>query len=141
MFRVSGTVRKGSKTVIYRHHFLFRCSLSHLSTYRGLMSVQHSVLDVKVLVGAFNQEKALVGAFSVIVKCPHRHRDSRSTVSPCVRCPALPGPQPERGWPRSRAARTRHAAAVSALIAAPPRPLLAAPHKSLRRDTDSEKLP
>ena len=27
MFRVSGTVRKGSKTVIYRHHFLFRCSL------------------------------------------------------------------------------------------------------------------
>ena len=28
MFRVSGTVRKGSKTVIYRHHFLFRCSLS-----------------------------------------------------------------------------------------------------------------
>ena len=28
MFRVSGTVRKLSKTVIYRHHFLFRCSLS-----------------------------------------------------------------------------------------------------------------
>ena len=27
MFRVSGTVRKGSKTVIYRHHFLFPCSL------------------------------------------------------------------------------------------------------------------
>ena len=26
------------------------------------------VLNVKVLVGAFNQEKALVGAFSVIVK-------------------------------------------------------------------------
>ena len=25
-------------------------------------------LDVKVLVGAFNQEKALVGSFSVIVK-------------------------------------------------------------------------
>ena len=102
---------------------------------------RHSILNVKALAGAFNQEKALVGAFSVIVKCPHRHRDSRSTVSPCVRCPALPGPQPERGWPRSRAARTRHAAAVSALIAAPPRPLLAAPHKSLRRDTDSEKLP
>ena len=28
----------------------------------------HSVLNVKALVGAFNQEKALVGAFSVIVK-------------------------------------------------------------------------
>ena len=27
MLRVSGTVRKGSKTTIYRHHFLFRCSL------------------------------------------------------------------------------------------------------------------
>ena len=32
------------------------------------MPVQHSVLNVKVLVGTFNQEKALVGAFSVIVK-------------------------------------------------------------------------
>ena len=28
----------------------------------------NSVLNVKTLVGAFNQEKALVGAFSVIVK-------------------------------------------------------------------------
>ena len=28
----------------------------------------NSVLNVKALVGAFNQEKALVGAFSVIVK-------------------------------------------------------------------------
>ena len=28
----------------------------------------YSVFNVKVLVGAFNQEKALVGAFSVIVK-------------------------------------------------------------------------
>ena len=27
MFRMSGTVRKGSKTTIYRHHFLFQCSL------------------------------------------------------------------------------------------------------------------
>ena len=34
----------------------------------GSMYVQHSVLNVKALVGAFNQEKALVGAFSVIVK-------------------------------------------------------------------------
>ena len=30
--------------------------------------VSYSVLNVKVLVGAFNQEKALVEAFSVIVK-------------------------------------------------------------------------
>ena len=39
-----------------------------MSTYRGLTPVQHSVLNVKALVGAFNQEKALVGAFSVITK-------------------------------------------------------------------------
>ena len=32
------------------------------------MSVYPSVLIVKVLVGTFNQEKALVGAFSMIVK-------------------------------------------------------------------------
>ena len=30
------------------------------------MSVLHSVLNVKAVVAAFNQEKALVGAFSVI---------------------------------------------------------------------------
>ena len=36
-----------------------------MSTYRG---VKHSVLNVKVLVGTFNKEKALVGAFSLIVK-------------------------------------------------------------------------
>ena len=36
----------------------------------GLVSIvsYNSVLNVKVLVGAFNQEKALVGAFSVIVQ-------------------------------------------------------------------------
>ena len=39
-----------------------------MSTYHGLTSVYNSVLNVKALVGAFNQEKALVGAFSVIVK-------------------------------------------------------------------------
>ena len=45
--------------------------LSHFhitSTYCGLTPVKHSILNVKALVGAFNQEKALVGAFSVIVK-------------------------------------------------------------------------
>ena len=34
----------------------------------GSTPVLHSVLNVKALVGASNQEKALVGAFSVIVK-------------------------------------------------------------------------
>ena len=34
----------------------------------GSTPVWHSVLNVKALVGAFNQEKALVGAFSVIVQ-------------------------------------------------------------------------
>ena len=32
------------------------------------MPVYHSVLNVKAVVAAFNQEKALVGAFSVIVQ-------------------------------------------------------------------------
>ena len=32
------------------------------------MPVLHSVLNVKAVVAAFNQEKALVGAFSVIVQ-------------------------------------------------------------------------
>ena len=36
--------------------------------YVGTTSVKHSVLNVKALVGAFNQEKDLVGAFPVIVK-------------------------------------------------------------------------
>ena len=36
--------------------------------YRGLTPLYHSVLVVKALVGAFNQEKAQVVAFSVIVK-------------------------------------------------------------------------
>ena len=43
-----------------------------MSTYRGvntrLALCLNSVLNVKALVGSFIQEKALVGAFSVIVK-------------------------------------------------------------------------
>ena len=42
----------------------------------GSTPIQHSVLNVKALVGAFNQEKALVGAFSVIVQL-HRLIDLR----------------------------------------------------------------
>ena len=32
-----------------------------------MYTLQHSVLNVKAVVAAFNQEKALVGAFSVIM--------------------------------------------------------------------------
>ena len=43
-----------------------------MSTYHGvdarLAKCLNSVLNVKALVGAFNQEKALVGAFSMIVQ-------------------------------------------------------------------------
>ena len=49
--------------------------ISHLLTV-GSTPVQHSVLNVKALVGAYNQEKALVGAFSVIVQL-HRLIDLR----------------------------------------------------------------
>ena len=47
-----------------------------MSTYRIKEPVQHSVVNVKALVGAFNQEKALVGAFSVNVQL-HRLIDLR----------------------------------------------------------------
>ena len=39
-----------------------------MSTYPGVNAYLVSVLNVKALVGVFNQEKALVGAFSVIVQ-------------------------------------------------------------------------
>ena len=42
----------------------------------GSTPVQHSVLNVKAAVAAFNQEKALVGAFSVILQL-HRLIDLR----------------------------------------------------------------
>ena len=45
------------------------------------MPVQHSVINVKVLVGAFNQEKALVGAFSLIVKLQNSRRFVSSPTS------------------------------------------------------------
>ena len=44
----------------------------HVYTYCGVKArlayCLNSVLNVKALIGAFNQEKALVGAFSVIVQ-------------------------------------------------------------------------
>ena len=39
-----------------------------MSAYPGLTPIKHSVLIVNVLADTFNQEKALVGAFSVFVK-------------------------------------------------------------------------
>ena len=57
--------------------------LSHpnfVSTY-----CKHSVLNVKELVSIFNQEKALVGAFSVIVKSS-RSSDDSSTAQRMMRC-------------------------------------------------------
>ena len=50
--------------------WLLRRWLNFASTYRGVNACWarclNSVLNVKAVVGAFNQEKALVGAFSVI---------------------------------------------------------------------------
>ena len=47
------------------YDFCVGVPISRLLTV-GSTPVQHSVLNVKALVGAFNQKKALVGAFSVI---------------------------------------------------------------------------
>ena len=49
--------------------------------HEGQAAIRHyanqpSVLNVKTLVGAFNQEKALVGAFSVIVQLVVEPMDS-----------------------------------------------------------------
>ena len=50
----------------------------------GSMSVMHSVLNVKALVGAFNQEKALVGAFSVIINLCVDLAPFEALVAACV---------------------------------------------------------
>ena len=57
----------------------------------GSTPVWHSVLNVKALVGAFNQEKALVGAFSVIVQLVVEPMDSFTALVPtvCIYCTAL----------------------------------------------------
>ena len=60
-------------------------SVSTLGRRKKLMC---SVLNVKALVGDFNQEKALVGAFSVIMK------SSRTFVSSSRCHPAQPREQP-----------------------------------------------
>ena len=59
----------------------------------GSTSVSHSDLNVKVPVGAFNQEKALVGAFSVIEKTDCETDGSFYSTSPGrgsgPRCPGF----------------------------------------------------
>ena len=49
------------------YDFCVGVPISRLLTV-GSTPIKHSVLNVKALVCAFNQEKALVGAFSVIMK-------------------------------------------------------------------------
>ena len=49
--------------------WLLRRRPNFTSTYRRVsIRLAYSVLNVKAIVGAFNQEKALVGAFSMITK-------------------------------------------------------------------------
>ena len=49
----------------------------------GSTTILHCVLNVKAIVAAFNQEKALVGAFSVIVKL-YRLIDLRHYTGHCA---------------------------------------------------------
>ena len=61
-------LRLGKNAVFFKNTFYDFCiPILRLLTYCGLMPVcLHRVLKVKAVVAAFNQEKALVGAFSVI---------------------------------------------------------------------------
>ena len=71
---------------------------TQLHVYYLSTPVCHSVLNVKVVVAAFNQEKALVGAFSVITNLRMEHFEAiLATVSTravfccgCVLTPQLP---------------------------------------------------
>ena len=48
----------------------------------GSTPIQHSVLNVKALVGAFNQEKTLVWAFPVIIKLRISSNDHHLGMAP-----------------------------------------------------------
>ena len=72
-----------------------------------LVQCLNSVLNVKGLVGAFNQERALVGAFSVIMKTDcgtdgalhsttRRRNPEPSTSAASSPAPPPPGPSPWR---------------------------------------------
>ena len=62
-----------------RNYHEGRVAIRH---YANRTACPFSVLNVKALVGAFNQEKALVGAFSVIVQL-HRLIDLRHYSGLC----------------------------------------------------------
>ena len=67
-----------------------------MSTYRRVNTRLNSVLNMKVRVGAFNEEKALVGVFSVIVKtnccrwivCNSINHDPARVPTGQAQCPA-----------------------------------------------------
>ena len=67
---------------------LRRCP-NFTSTYHGV-NVQHCVLNVKAVVAAFNQENALVGAFSVTMNLRMELFESLGSVSPLVKCSPAP---------------------------------------------------
>ena len=65
----------------------------------SIVSCLNSVLNVKAVVAAFNQEKALVGAFSVIVKADCE-TDGSSAALPrthAAACSLQPAPAPAPG--------------------------------------------
>ena len=66
------------------YDFCVGVPISRLLTV-GSTPVKHSVLNVKALVGAFNQEKALVGAFSVIAQLLYNFKwHPAPDMSPCT---------------------------------------------------------
>ena len=61
------TITEKGPTRALPYDFCVDVPISRLLTM-GSTPILHSVSNVKLLIGTFNQEKALVGAFSVIVK-------------------------------------------------------------------------
>ena len=57
-----------------------------LPKFNRCFATPGSVLNVKALVGAFNQEKALVGAFSVIVQPVVEPMDRFTALVETVQC-------------------------------------------------------
>ena len=69
------------------YDFCVGIPISHLLTV-GSTPIQHSVLNVKALLGTFNIEKALVGAFSGHCETSRRFVSS-SNVGPLAARPSL----------------------------------------------------
>ena len=78
--RVGGGTRAGNEHSRSLKFHMVKAPATTAPTY-GLILVEsgnyHGVLNVNALVGTFNQEKVIVGAFSVIVKL----KTSQSLVS------------------------------------------------------------